>query len=239
MNEFEFDYYYDSQQAEIDAIVGDAVDKITNIITGQAKTQIDEQLQKANQIQEQYDKDKRIWGEVHNRESACITELTNELNSLKEQYNKQRTEIPALEFEIGDKVWHAHLNYHSEKLVCPTCQGKGIIQVALDEYGKVDVTCPHCKGSTWGDGVYRYIEYNTYYPELTTIDYAEVEISKVNNEQRIITTYHTKTHSGSMSHSYGMNEVFATKEECQKYCEELNKKAYEEAKKHIYQGESK
>ena len=238
MNEFDFDYYYEPQQAEIDAIVDGAVSKIKDIVTGQAKTQINEQLQKADKIQEQYDKDQHIWQEIHRRQANIIKEKTQELENLQKQYTKQRTEIPALEFEIGDKVWHAKLNYHSEKLVCPTCQGKGIIQVALDEYGKVDITCPHCKGSTWGDGIYRYIEYNTYDPELTTIDWVEIEISKSNNEKRILTTYHTKTHSGSMSHSYDTNEVFASQEECEKYCEELNKKAYNDAKKHIYQGES-
>lgn len=234
---YDYDYYYEQEPSEIDILIEETVDKVRDTILLKAKDEVESQTQKAKKIQEQYDKDKRIWGEVHNREAALIKELTDKLNSLKEEYNKKRSEVPSLDFEIGEKVLEANLQYQDEELVCPTCNGEGRISVKLDEYGAVDVVCPHCKNNTYeGEkNLVRKIKYHQYKPRATTVVRATVSFEEDN---RIYATYYTKEHSGSceLSHSETKSKIFKAKdiETCRKYCEELNKKALEDAQKHIY-----
>lgn len=236
---YDYDYYYEQEPSEIDILVEETIDKIRDTILLKAKDEVDSQVQKAKKIQELYDKDKRIWGEIHNREQTCIKKLTDELNTLKEEYNKKRSEVPSLDFEVGEKVLEAEMQYQDGKLVCPTCNGKGKINVTLDEYGDIETTCPHCKNNTYeGEkNLVREIKYHQYRPRTTTVVRAVASFEEGN---KIYKTYYTKEHSGSceLSHSETKNKIFKVKdiEACRKYCEELNKKELEEAQKHIYKG---
>ena len=236
---YDYDYYYEQEPSEIDILVEETIDKIRDTILLKAKDEVESQTQKAKKVQEQYDEDKRTWREIHNREQSCIKKLTEELNALKDEYNKKRSEVPSLDFEIDEKVLEAKMQFEDDKLNCPTCEGKGRITITLDEYGGVEVTCPHCKNNTYkGEkNLVREIKYHRYRPSTTTVVRAEVSFEKSN---KITTTYYTKEHSGSceLAHTEIKSKIFKANdiEACRKYCEELNQKALEEAQKHIYKG---
>lgn len=232
---YDYDYYYEQEPSEIDILIEETVDKIKDTILLKAKDEVDSQVQKAKKIQEQYDKDKNTWNEVHQKEQSRIKELTEELKALKEEYNKKRSKVPSLDFEIGEKVLEADLQYNYGKLVCPTCNGKGKFNVTLDEYGDTEIVCPHCKNNTYAGekNLVREINYRHYRPRTTTVVSANVHFE---GNGKISTTYYTKEHSGSCEIMHSKSDIFKHNdtEACKRRCEELNKKALEEAQKHIY-----
>lgn len=234
---YDYDYYYEQEPSEIDALVEETVDKITDTILSKAKDEVDSQLQKAKKIQEQYDKDKRILNEIINRQNTHIKTLTDELSNLQKEYDKKRSEIPSLDFEIGEKVLEAEMQYEDGRLVCSTCNGEGKVKIQSTEYGEIETTCPHCKGNTYAGekNIVKEIKYRRYRPRTVTIVRANVCFE---NNGKLTTTYYTKEHSGSceIGHTNIEKKIFKAHETeaCRKYCDELNKKALEEAQKHIY-----
>lgn len=238
---YDYDYYYKQEPSEIDILIDETVDKIRDTILLKAKEDVESETQKSKKIQEKYDMDKKVWDEIRQRQNKQILELTNKLKNLEEEYNKKRSETPSLDFEVGEKVLEAELQYRSGALVCPTCKGKGKVNVQSEEYGDIEATCPHCKNNTYEgeNNLVRKIEYHQYRPRTTTVVRATVHFEENN---KMHTTYYTKEHSGSceLSHSEIKHKIFKAKdiEACRKYCEELNKEILEEAKKHIYQKEN-
>lgn len=236
---YNYDYYYEQAPSEIDALIEETIDKIRDTILLKAKDEVESQTQKAKKISAQYDEAKRIWRETHDREQSHIKELTEELNALKEEYNKKRSEIPSLDFEIGEKVLVADIQFEVGKLVCPTCHGRGRINVTLDEYGDIETICPHCKNNTYEgkNNLVREIKYHQYRPTTTTVVRAVASFEEGN---KIYKTYYTKEHNGSceVSHSEIKSKIFKVEdiEACRKYCKELNEKELEKARKHIYKG---
>lgn len=58
--------------------------------------------------------------------------------------------VPAPKFNIGDKVWHAHVGRSQVKEKCPDCIGEGVWHCRLPNGEDLDITCPTCAGA-WGE----------------------------------------------------------------------------------------
>lgn len=223
---YDYDYYYEKEPSEIDILIEDTVEKIRQTIIEQAKEDVESETQKSKKIQERYDTDKKHWLDMNSELRSKNNELQNELKELKTKYEKKRTEIPSLDFEIGETVYYIGSRY-DQKLVCLTCHGSGKVNLNTDEYGDITTSCPHCYGNLYGD-IRREVEYRKYYPSTKRIETVYMEFSKDS----------TKI-SYWLSESVGkVDRVFKDRESCQAECDKLNIKELEEAQKHIYQKES-
>lgn len=223
---YDYDYYYEQEPSEIDLLIEDTVDKIRRTIIEQAKEDVESETQKSKKIQEKYDTDKKHWLDMNSELRSKNNKLQNELEELKTKYEKKRTEIPSLDFEIGETVYYINYDYN-RKLVCPTCHGTGYVNFNTDEYGNITTSCPHCHGNSYGD-IRKEVEYRRYYPSSTTIRKVCMEFEKDSTE----ISYWL---SGSVGR---VDKVFKDRESCQAECDKLNIEALEEAKKHIYQKEN-
>ena len=161
--------YYEQEPSEVDEIVDDAVQKITDIITERAKDEIDSIMNKAKYLEEQNAIESKqraeAWKETAAWKKKC-EELTKELE-------KQRTELK-LEFEVGEKVFFTRYRHdRSKKVFCSECGGTGVIKRIVDgeEYSK---KCPKCEGNTWYSNTrptpQKEVEYYEYYPEYDVIE---------------------------------------------------------------------
>ena len=234
---YDYDYYYEQEPSEIDLMVEEAVDKVKSTILLRAKDRVEQQTLKAEKIKKEYQDFKDGTKEIINDQKSKIKDLENRLIELKEDYIKKRTEIPTLDYEIGDKVWMPY-RMSDKTLICPTCQGTGYVNIDTDNFGSVKISCPHCHGSEWkhkGDFVKK-IQYWEYQPMIRTICGVTIEI----NEQKQQTIYYkVKSPSGYCNEypSPNINDIYADQASCQKRCEELSKLALEDAKQYIYNEE--
>lgn len=235
---YDYDYYYEQEPSEIDLMVEEAVDKVKRIILLRAKDEVEQQTLKAEKIDKEYQNFKDGARKLIDDQKAEIKDLEKRLKTLQEDYDKKRTEIPALDYEIGDTVWIPHKT-SDKTLLCPTCQGTGYVNIDTDIFGSVKISCPHCHGSEWkhkGNFVKK-VQYWKYQPMARTICGATIEI----NEQKQQTVYYkVKSPSGYCNDypSPNVNDIYADEASCQKRCEELNKLALEDAKQYIYNKEN-
>ena len=210
--------YYEQEPSEVDEIVNDAVQKITDVITERAKDEIDSIMNKAKHLEEQnaIERQQRAdaWKETAAWKKKC-EELTKELE-------KQRTELN-LEFEVGEKVFFTRYRHdRTKKVFCSECGGTGVIKRIVDgeEYSR---KCPKCKGSTYYYShmpePQKEVEYYEYYPEYDVIESVNANISK----SGIKYTYCLK--------QYGTeHEVFKTRDEALARAEEKSKQSFDKAK---------
>lgn len=210
--------YYEQEPSEVDEIVDDAVQKITDIITERAKDEIDSIMNKAKYLEEQNAIESKqraeAWKETAAWKKKC-EELTKELE-------KQRTELK-LEFEVGEKVFFTRYRHNrSKKVFCSECGGTGVIKRIVDgeEYSK---KCPKCEGNTWYSNTrptpQKEAEYYEYYPEYDVIESVNAKVSK----SGIKYTYCLKQYGAE-------DEVFKTRDEALARAEEKSKQSFDKAK---------
>ena len=210
--------YYEQEPSEVDEIVNDAVQKITDVIKERAKDEIDSIMNKAKYLEERNAIESKqradAWKETAAWKKKC-EELTKELE-------KQRTELK-LEFEIGEKVFFTRYRHgRSKKVFCSECGGTGVIKRIVDgeEYSK---QCPKCKGRTWYSNTMpepqKEVEYYEYYPEYDVIESVNAKISK----NGVKYTYCLKQYGAE-------DEVFKTRDEALVRAEEKSKQSFDKAK---------
>lgn len=117
-------------------------------------------------------------------------------------------------FNVGDVVYVCRNDSTYEKEPCKICEGIGIISIKAETF-----SCPKCHGnkSTCTKRV------NKFTPEKRTIRKVIVSVSENNGTMQIYIRYETKTH-GNRDRSVVdyKNIMFATKEEAEYRCKELN-----------------
>lgn len=115
-------------------------------------------------------------------------------------------------FNVGDIVYVCKNNSTYEEEPCKICEGTGNVTLKGKSF-----CCPECKGNkfTYTKKVTRFI------PEKGTIRKVIVFVSNNNDNIRIHTRYETKSsRHGSIAEC--RNIIFATKEEAEYRCKELN-----------------
>ena len=217
-------------------MIEEAVNKVKETILLRAKDEVEAQTLKAKKIEDEYRNFKDGAKNIIEQERAKVKELKEQLQNLQTKYDKKRTEIPTFEHEIGEKVWIPHAEWDKE-LICPTCKGTGKITINDDQFGNIEISCPHCHNSEWkhkGDFVKR-VSYWEYRPIEATIDCIYVTLDK-NHELQ--TKYHLKPQYGTILSNLECEVFdFGDKESCERRCRELSKKSLEEAKQYIYSEE--
>lgn len=117
-------------------------------------------------------------------------------------------------FNVGDVVYVCKNNSTYEEEQCKICEGTGNVTLKGKSF-----CCPECKGNkfTYTKRVTRFI------PEIRTIRKVIVSVSNNNGNIQIHTRYETKSNRHGSIAEY-RNIMFATKEEAEYRCKELNGK---------------
>ena len=115
-------------------------------------------------------------------------------------------------FNVGDVVYVCKNNSTYEEEQCKICEGTGNVTLKGKSF-----CCPECKGNkfTHTKRVKRFI------PEIRTIRKVIVSVSNNNGNIQTHTRYETKSNRHGSIAEY-RNIMFATKEEAEYRCKELN-----------------
>lgn len=204
-----FDYYDYPEYSELDELVDETVDKVKQLIINNSKDKVNNILNSAKEYKAMYQQSQ----EQIRKQNKTILDLHEQIDELK----KKKQSLNELPFDIGEEFYYP--KYSSKLLNCPTCNGTGKVKTETKDYGVVEVICPTCKGN--------FSFYCTPKP-LAKVDYnyAEPNIDIIDN-----ITIKGDKHIILYTGKYAINrkDIFKTKEECQKYCDELNKKFLKEA----------
>lgn len=117
-------------------------------------------------------------------------------------------------FNVGDIVYVCKNNGTYEKEPCKICEGTGNVTLKSKPF-----CCPECHGKK-----FTYTKKaNKFIPEKRTIRKVILSVSENNGTMQIYTRYGTKTH-GNRDRSVEdyKNIMFATKEDAEYRCKELN-----------------
>ena len=139
-----FDDYFEDQ-SEAEQIIDDTIDKLVGLISEKTKSEIERYKNWYESTAEVRDKlQKRVY-----EQAEQIKVLEIDLKRTKEELERKDNEIPKVPFMPGDKVWWIGNDCRNEVVIkCSTCEGKGKVKTQTADYGEVEITCPHCKGSS-------------------------------------------------------------------------------------------
>lgn len=139
-----FDDYFEDQ-SEAEQIIDDTIDKLVGLISEKTKSEIERYKNWYESTAEVRDKlQKRVYEQA---EQIKVLEIY--LKRTKEELERKDNEIPKVPFMPGDKVWWIGDDCRNEVVIkCSTCEGKGKVKTQTADYGEVEITCPHCKGSS-------------------------------------------------------------------------------------------
>lgn len=228
-----FDCYDYPDYSALDELVDETTNKIKNMIIEGTKEKVDEILNKAQVTEDRLNITINRLVETNNENRSLKTE--NE--KLREEIQQKRTNLDTLPFEIGQRVYYIKRG-ETDEVVCPLCKGTGKITTHSDEYGDVEIRCPHYKdNSYWSDNekqIVRKASYNKVKVDSTTVKGFTIVIDsdeEGNIRQEII----VMLNQGYSYDSYNIENVFteALLEECKKECCRRNKQYEEEAERKV------
>ena len=139
-----FDDYFEDQ-SEVEQILDDATNKLVDLISEKTKSEIERYKNWYESTAEVRDKlQKRVY-----EQAEQIKVLEIDLKRAKEELERKDNEIPKVPFVPGDKVWYIDNDCINEVVInCPVCEERGKVKTQTADYGKVEITCPHCKGNS-------------------------------------------------------------------------------------------
>lgn len=132
-----------------------------------------------------------------------VRNLQNELqNVLKTSVQQAKQDLTG-GFKVGEKIWTAA--YMSDSTTCATCEGNKKV-TALVAGTEMLVRCPSCNG----DGYHSKSYYEPFQDEIVWIHI------HINSKDAKDAKYSLR----KKNQDYGINQIFKTLEDCQKYCDE-------------------
>lgn len=228
-----FDCYDYPDYSALDELVDETINKIKNMIINQSKEKVDEILNKAQATQDLLNITNNRLIET-NKENRS---LKTENDKLKEELQQKRTNLDTLPFEIGQRVYYIR-KWKTEEVVCPLCKGTGRIITHSDEYGDVEIKCPHCKNNSyWSERdkeIVRKALYDKLKVDSTTVKGFSIVIDS-DEKGNIRQDIRVVLNEGYNFNDYNIENVFpeALLEECKKECCRRNKQYEEEAKRKV------
>ena len=214
------DCYYceEPKYPEVEELLEDVTNKITEIIRNDVKEDIEISLNAAKNRETELSQCK---DRLHSRDIE-ISNLEKRVEELEKEVDKKHTEL-TLPFEIGEEIWVAAYN-SSYKLTCNTCKGTGRININTEQYGEVQISCPHCKGFTLSNRAKREVTYYKYIAHKTTVKSISCNITSDGISYDI--HYTDQYHDDQVRE---LEKCFSNKDDCITFCEEYNKQCYEQA----------
>lgn len=213
-----FDDYFEDQ-SEAEQIIDDTIDKLVGLISEKTKSEIERYKNWYESTAEVRDKlQKRVYEQA---EQIKVLEIY--LKRTKEELERKDNEIPKVPFMPGDKVWWIGNDCRNEVVIkCSTCEGKGKVKTQTADYEEVEITCPHCKGSS----VARYEPAKAYQGYVVrsriTLDAADDVPSfiydLVKDESDL-----EKFKSNEDRYTFSRYEIYKTKEEAEKATDQETK----------------
>lgn len=228
-----FDCYDYPDYSALDELVDETTNKIKNMIINQSKEKVDEILNKAQATEDRLNITNNRLIET-NKENRS---LKTENDKLKEELQQKRTNLDTLPFEIGQKVYYIK-RWETDEVVCPLCKGTGNIITHSDEYGDVEIKCPHCKNNSyWSDkekAIVKKASYDKLKVDSTTVKGFSIVIDS-DVEGNIRREIRVMLNQGYSYDYYNIEDVFpeALLEECKKERCRRNKQYEEEAERKV------
>lgn len=219
------DYYgEEAKYPEVEELLEDTTNKIVNIIKDDVKEEINKSLLLAEQRSIEIDNLRKTIAKKNDE----IHKLDSEIETLK----KRQTKL-SLPFEIGEEIWVAEYT-SSYQLTCNTCKGTGRVTVGTQQYGEVQISCPHCKGFTLSNQPKREVTYYKYTTYKTSVKSIDCNITCNGISYNI--HYTDKYHNDQVRE---LEKCFSNENDCITFCEEYNKQCYEQALKSLEGEEGK
>lgn len=140
-----YDDYEPYEPSEVDEIVHEAIEKLEEYIIDNSKLRINDIIDSAQRWENKYNK-----AMEQQREHFRMLEQKNkEIDELKKELDRKRTELGILPFEVGDEVYCIVEDYSSRvEFKCPRCNGKGKITISQDGV-TYKAECPACHDSIY------------------------------------------------------------------------------------------
>ncbi len=218
-----YECYCDDCKSEADEIIEEARDKLVDLITEQANSEIKATIELNSRL-------------LKTNEELCqkISNLENERNNLKTELNRVNglNNVINPEFQIGEAVYYVGFD-DWKKMVCPVCNGEKYITVTDTNLGILRARCPKCGGGVHGRSEVEHVMF-------------KVERGYINSIKIII-----KSKDGDIKYSYHVSddmcyntcdndyndkyrtELYRTKEEAQAAVDKRNAEAEEAARKKL------
>lgn len=140
-----YDDYEPYEPSEVDEIVREAIEKLEGYIIDNTKLRINDIIDSAQKWETKYNKAM----EQQREHFRMLDQKNKEIDELRKELERKRTEFGILPFEVGDEVYCIVEDYSSKvKFNCPRCDGKGRITITQDgvEY---KAECPVCHDSIY------------------------------------------------------------------------------------------
>ena len=220
------DFEYEPKYPEVEEIIEEAQNKFADYLEYLYKEKYAFLEDRAEELNERECELRQKEINVSNRETA----LEKTEKDLYENFKNEWFLSLGLDWKLNDTAY-TYVITPPKHVICPTCKGKKKVNVTIDDSGeKREITCPTCTG--YGEIGEKYKEYLIYKRKVTQICYGvcasinqynnKVSVTKYTEESNTIFKTYLELDDGFR---YSPENVFHSKEECEKAArEEIKKK---------------
>lgn len=208
-----YECYCDDCRSEADEIIEEARDKLVDLITEQANSEIKAIL----------DNNKRLTktNEELRQTNAQLKENCETAKAELDKITKLNNQIINPDFKVGDIVYYCVVDTW-KRVNCPICNGRGYINVEDKAFGTLTAECPNCSRANYNR---RQVDYCTYKVKQEHITGIIITIKDENTDVQY--EYKISGYDASKTKS----ELYKTREEAQTVVNEKNIKVKENATK--------
>ncbi len=220
-----YECYCDDCKSEADEIIEEARDKLVDLITEQANSEIKAILE-----------NNKRFVKTNEELRQKIESLEKERDVLKTDLDEAKKELVLNgninpQYKIGEVAYYM-VSSEWKVIKCPICNGTGYIKVNDSAFGTLTANCPHCSGSNYGR---RNVEYF-----LRKVEYGYVTSIKIILDAKSGEAQYSYKISSSMSNEPRtdyITELYETKDMAQAAVNKINAEEEEKARRKVNGGE--
>ena len=220
-----YECYCDDCKSEADEIIEEARDKLVDLITEQANSEIKAILE-----------NNKRFVKTNEELRQKIESLEKERDVLKTDLDEAKKELVLNgninpQYKIGEVAYYM-VSSVWKVIKCPICNGTGYIKVNDSAFGTLTANCPHCSGSNYGR---RNVEYF-----LRKVEYGYVTSIKIILDAKSGEAQYSYKISSSMSNEPRtdyITELYETKDMAQAAVNKINAEEEEKARRKVNGGE--
>lgn len=220
-----YECYCDDCKSEADEIIEEARDKLVDLITEQANSEIKAILE-----------NNKRFVKTNEELRQKIESLEKERDVLKTDLDEAKKELVLNgninpQYKIGEVAYYM-VSSEWKVIKCPICNGTGYIKINDSAFGTLTANCPHCSGSNYGR---RNVEYF-----LRKVEYGYVTSIKIILDAKSGEAQYSYKISSSMSNEPRtdyITELYETKDMAQAAVNKINAEEEEKARRKVNGGE--